>query len=522
MADDFVELVWKNGQILMRGRSSSPSCISDSSHHSPKPQVKTSGGEIYTSKRRRLGTVNSLSDFDDCLPGRKELSKHKHSVQDNCHPDHLFPGFHENNLNIFLETTRNNNTYDEYLTESQIVPECKDENLRQLHEPSLQQCQDSVPISRTVANRRQNLSSMARLPNSNLQQLKSGPEKNLGSRNFSLFLRPGVLPKADDQHHGAIEPAGGQSSLRVRDLESKEDTPPAGEKALVLESPLGSRGGKDFHKHPDLVAIKTDHLKQIANPLEESPPDEQSEVPVYRNAIRSKRFQDRVPDSTSSLPVNTVNGNPDREKSEDQLAADTSTCSWGASNDLSYSSLKRKNKDKEAMASPRENAEGDQQVPKPASARAAAKRRRPEVYNQYEREGRDKIDEKMRALQALIPNCSKMDKASTLDKAIEYLKALQLQLQIMSLGTGFCMPPMIVPTGMQQATHLAHFSAMGMGVGMGMRMPMGVGYTPAIFSNSAMLGLPLSQVPFIPLAGGSSATSVPVVQNINTESMNKQ
>ncbi|KAF2304825.1 hypothetical protein GH714_038088 [Hevea brasiliensis] len=140
-ADDFVELVWKNGQILMRGRSSSPSCISDSSHHSPKPQVKTSGGEIYTSKRRRLGTVNSLSDFDDCLPGRKELSKHKHSVQDNCHPDHLFPGFYENNLNIFLETTRNNNTYDEYLTESQIVPECKDENLRQLHEPSLQQCQ---------------------------------------------------------------------------------------------------------------------------------------------------------------------------------------------------------------------------------------------------------------------------------------------------------------------------------------------------------------------------------------------
>jgi phytochrome-interacting factor 4 len=43
---------------------------------------------------------------------------------------------------------------------------------------------------------------------------------------------------------------------------------------------------------------------------------------------------------------------------------------------------------------------------------------------------RDRINEKMRALQELIPHCNKTDKASMLDEAIEYLKWLQLQVQV--------------------------------------------------------------------------------------------
>uniref|UniRef100_A0A6N2MYR5 BHLH domain-containing protein n=1 Tax=Salix viminalis TaxID=40686 RepID=A0A6N2MYR5_SALVM len=49
--------------------------------------------------------------------------------------------------------------------------------------------------------------------------------------------------------------------------------------------------------------------------------------------------------------------------------------------------------------------------------------------------GRDKINKKMRALQDLIPNSNKVDKASMLDEAIDYLKSLQLQVQIMSMAT---------------------------------------------------------------------------------------
>ncbi|KAJ9697119.1 hypothetical protein PVL29_009056 [Vitis rotundifolia] len=68
---------------------------------------------------------------------------------------------------------------------------------------------------------------------------------------------------------------------------------------------------------------------------------------------------------------------------------------------------------------------------KQARGSAAAKRSRAaEVHNLSERRRRDRINEKMKALQELIPRCNKSDKASMLDEAIEYLKSLQLQVQV--------------------------------------------------------------------------------------------
>ncbi|KAF7079011.1 hypothetical protein CFC21_083326 [Triticum aestivum] len=53
-----------------------------------------------------------------------------------------------------------------------------------------------------------------------------------------------------------------------------------------------------------------------------------------------------------------------------------------------------------------------------------------EVHNLSERRRRSRINEKMKALQILIPNSNKTDKASMLDEAIliEYLKQLRLQV----------------------------------------------------------------------------------------------
>ncbi|KAK8689308.1 hypothetical protein V6N13_088030 [Hibiscus sabdariffa] len=104
----------------------------------------------------------------------------------------------------------------------------------------------------------------------------------------------------------------------------------------------------------------------------------------------------------------------------------------------------------------------------------------------------------MRALQELIPNCNKVDKASMLDEAIEYLKTLRLQVQIMSMRAALYMPLMMFPTGMQHmhaaaAAHMTHFSPMsvGMGVGMGfgMRFPQ---------TNTAASACPMVQVSPIP------------------------
>ncbi|XP_042971570.1 transcription factor PIF1-like isoform X1 [Carya illinoinensis] len=105
-----------------------------------------------------------------------------------------------------------------------------------------------------------------------------------------------------------------------------------------------------------------------------------------------------------------------------------------------------------------------------------------EVHNLSERRRRDRINEKMRALQELIPRCNKSDKASMLDEAIEYLKSLQLQvqvvntfLQMMSMGCG--MVPMMFP-GVQQ-----YMPAMGMGIGLGMGMEMGINRPMIPFPN---------------------------------------
>jgi phytochrome-interacting factor 3 len=88
----------------------------------------------------------------------------------------------------------------------------------------------------------------------------------------------------------------------------------------------------------------------------------------------------------------------------------------------------------------------------------------------------------MRALQELIPNCNKIDKASMLEEAIEYLKTLQLQVQMMSMGTGMFVPPMMLPAAAAAMQHhhmqmqqmagpmaaAAHFPHLGAAAAMGL------------------------------------------------------
>ncbi|KAH7427853.1 hypothetical protein KP509_10G063500 [Ceratopteris richardii] len=84
-----------------------------------------------------------------------------------------------------------------------------------------------------------------------------------------------------------------------------------------------------------------------------------------------------------------------------------------------------------------------------APSSSGKRSRAAEIHNQSERRRRNKINEKMRALQELIPNANKTDKASMLDEAIEYVKMLQAQLQFMSMRTGMVIPPILMPPGMQ-------------------------------------------------------------------------
>ncbi|KAF8098937.1 hypothetical protein N665_0255s0013 [Sinapis alba] len=82
----------------------------------------------------------------------------------------------------------------------------------------------------------------------------------------------------------------------------------------------------------------------------------------------------------------------------------------------------------------------------PSKSRSSSKRcRAAEVHNLSEKRRRSRINEKMKALQSLIPNSNKTDKASMLDEAIEYLKQLQLQVQMLTMRNGINLHPLNLP-----------------------------------------------------------------------------
>ncbi|KAK7284199.1 hypothetical protein RJT34_18941 [Clitoria ternatea] len=140
---------------------------------------------------------------------------------------------------------------------------------------------------------------------------------------------------------------------------------------------------------------------------------------------------------------------------------------------------KRKGREAEEWESQSEDVDFDSVAKKQVGGSTSTKRSRAAaVHNLSERRRRDRINEKMRALQELIPRCNKSDKASMLDEAIEYLKSLQLQVQMMSMGCG--MVPMMFP-GIQQ-----YMPAIGMGMGMEMGMNRPIMPFPNMLPGSAL------------------------------------
>ncbi|KAK4262308.1 hypothetical protein QN277_027886 [Acacia crassicarpa] len=92
----------------------------------------------------------------------------------------------------------------------------------------------------------------------------------------------------------------------------------------------------------------------------------------------------------------------------------------------------------------------EQQPVRSVPPRSSSKRSRAaEVHNLSEKRRRSRINEKMKALQNLIPNSNKTDKASMLDEAIEYLKQLQLQVQMLSMRNGLSLRAMCFSEDLQ-------------------------------------------------------------------------
>ncbi|XP_024187314.1 transcription factor UNE10 [Rosa chinensis] len=121
------------------------------------------------------------------------------------------------------------------------------------------------------------------------------------------------------------------------------------------------------------------------------------------------------------------------------------------------------------------------------------------IHNQSERKRRDKINQRMKTLQKLVPNSSKTDKASMLDEVIEYLKQLQAQVHVISRMN---MPAMMLPMAMQQQLQMSMMAPRNMGMGIGMGMGMGMGMDMNNIGRPNIGGVPpvLHPTAFMPMA----------------------
>ncbi|KAK8688332.1 hypothetical protein V6N13_087101 [Hibiscus sabdariffa] len=249
--------------------------------------------------------------------------------------------------------------------------------------------------------------------------------------NFSLFLRSPALHKSNQiPSYGATIPTGSDD-----DLQGKPGSGP------TRSNPFEKQG-------------------KFMEPQKELVPDEQSEAVGFNDNASKTRF----PSSSR------VHG-----------PSSSSVCSRGASNCPIYTSKTRYEDtdlgDNKAM-------EEAHETTKAAPSKGSKKNRKPEVHSLSEKRRRDKINKKMRALQELIPNCDKVDKASVLDEAIEYLKTLQLQVQMMSMGSsGVYIPPMMLPAASMQHIHA--------------RVPLG-GYSPMAVPMQMAMGLGCTSVSQLP------------------------
>ncbi|KAI3759271.1 hypothetical protein L6452_06963 [Arctium lappa] len=156
---------------------------------------------------------------------------------------------------------------------------------------------------------------------------------------------------------------------------------------------------------------------------------------------------------------------------------DTTMMTW-PSFDSPNQSLKSKNTDDDSAyqygsENQEEECRNENETVRSQSSRRS---RAAAIHNQTERRRRERINQKMKALQKLVPNANKTDKASMLDEVIDYLKKLQAQVQLMK-NMPIPPPQMMIQLQQQQQQQqqqqlqMSMLARMGMGFSLQMGMP---------------------------------------------------
>ncbi|KAL6850420.1 hypothetical protein ACP4OV_021047 [Aristida adscensionis] len=335
-----------------------------------------------------------------------------------------------------------------------------------------------------------------------------------GLMNFSLFSRPAAMARASLQ--SSQRPPQGTEKVPIVTMTASTRV-----ESTVVQASSGPRTAPVFADQQTVWPQQ----KEVRFACAAAPPA------VARN------LQQEMPRDRAGNHV-ALQKKVEARKAPEAAGATSSVCSGngaGTANDEPWRQQKRKSQAEcSASASQDEDLDDECAGLRRSDCRSTKRSRTAEVHNLSERRRRDRINEKMRALQELIPNCNKIDKASMLDEAIEYLKTLQLQVQMMSMGGGLCIPPMLLPPTMQhlQISPMAHFPHLGMGLGYGMGVfdinsttavqlpPMpGAHFPCSMIPGMAPQGLGIAgtnAVPMFGVPGQAIHPSVPSVQPLSS------
>lgn len=310
-----------------------------------------------------------------------------------------------------------------------------------------------------------------------LQRHDAGqPSCSSGFFNFSHFSRPAAMAQAallrSDEHTRPDAKGAQRLGKENRTFDAVTSSIPT-ESTLANLSNVALPKDGAIHNQPSISPVI------VSESLPSNPTNAAFATDQDGGANQKEVFENENLPNMGGHDKAARKAVADADRTVELVVAASSVCSGNsverASNDPRHG-LKRKCPESGDSEGPSDEVEEESiGLRKAPPARAGAKRSRAaEVHNLSERRRRDRINEKMRALQELIPNCNKADKASMLDEAIEYLKLLQLQVQMMSMGAGMFMPQMMLPGGMQlmHGSHMRPFSPMAVGMGMGYGMNM--------------------------------------------------
>nr|CAD1828640.1 unnamed protein product [Ananas comosus var. bracteatus] len=506
--NDFVELLWEDGQIVMQGQSGRPKRSFVPTPFNPsynnRFQDKDIKNEILPKQLNQFesGDPTVRHDFFTSDPPNDKDDDDDDSVPwinypmvDDSLPNDFcseflaeFSGLNPNNVSISHNTdqiVRGSSSMENNRAPSKAVTggsggftsrsgqllESSQQHLNSVH---------AVKSKATDFGTGSSIVTRSRMPQ------PSGTSPLL---NFSHFSRPVSLAKANLE-----------SMERLRSNEKASTAPTSSNppESTLIQSTGGFKELRPSSANTPKEMVSLEHTQALC----------QQEMPRKNNNHTAV---------ANSNCINQQGSGFAPQKGPETIVASSSVCSGnsaGAASDDPKHGLKRKDCEGEDSGNHSEDVEDESVgLKRPANVRAtkAKRTRAAEVHNLSERRRRDRINEKMRALQELIPNCNKVDKASMLDEAIEYLKTLQLQVQMMSMGGSLCMPPMMLPPGMQQM-HLPsmapHYAQMGVGMGLNVRLGYGIG--PLDMSSSP--NCPLIPVPPIHCGTQFPCPTVPGAQ----------